>query len=64
MNCWGRCGGGWIRPADRKTDDTTTPIAEGVSINAAHVATVQVTESKGMKNKCCCGYRNCNKQYV
>ena len=61
MNCWGRCGGGRIYPADCKTGDTTTPIAEGVSINAAHVATIQVTESEGMKNNCRLDYRNHNK---
>ena len=64
MNCWGCCGGGRIRPADCKTDDTTTPITEGVSINAAHVAAIQTTELKGMKNNCRRDYRNHNKQYV
>ena len=33
-------GAGMIRPSDRATDDTTAPIAAGVSINAIHVAAI------------------------
>ena len=39
-----------IRPSDCATNDTTAPIAAWVSINATHVAAIQITESKGMKD--------------
>ena len=54
MNCWGYCGDGRIHPDDGEIDNTTSPIAEVVSINAPYVAGIQVTESKGRKNNCRC----------
>ena len=57
-------GAGRIRPSDRATDDTTAPIAAGVSINTIHVAAIQITESKGMKDNCRRNYQNRNTRYI
>ena len=38
-----RGGGGRIRPSDRDTDDTTSPIAAGVALNANDVAAIKAT---------------------
>ena len=57
-------GAGRIRPSDRATDDITAPIAAGVSINTIHVAAIQITESKGMKDNCRRNYRNHNTRYI
>ena len=47
-----RGGGGRIRPSDQDTDDTTSPIADRVALNANDVATTEATQSMSMKNPC------------
>lgn len=59
-----RGGGGRIRPSDRDTDDTTSPIAAGVALNANDVAAIEATQSMSMKNPCRRNYRNRIKRFI